>query len=110
MKIILSAKLKDPDGSNIEVPIGRGTKPQPIDLYTVCREALVNSFPDESRDDKEIHFAIYEQIAGKGQVDLETDDIAVLKKKIGRYWGALVMGAAFKLIEGKKREVVNQTS
>lgn len=99
MIIYLNTKLYDVDGKEI-VPTG-GTA-------MTLKEVIFNSIlvPTQEKEDEKKKFEKYEiykkiKDAKNGEVDLESQEIAVIKKSIGDIQPPLVMGQAWEMLENK---------
>lgn len=71
-------------------------------LNSIACAALINVLQEDqsmSADDKVKMFRLA-QVASKGGVqDVKAEDVALLKQRIGKMYGALIVGRAYDLIE-----------
>ena len=99
MKIDFSKQLIGYDGE----PLEEGKKV--ITLAMICCNALMNQTEEDAKlpgEEKLRRFDLASMVyAGKGPVDLKVEDVAQLKTLIGKLYGPLVVGPAWKLLEGK---------
>jgi hypothetical protein len=75
-----------------------------ITLGRVASNALLASFPDEkdvSGETKAKRFKIAMK-AQEGQVDVSVEDVAEIKKLVGKAYGPLVVGRVYDILEGAK--------
>jgi hypothetical protein len=108
--IDFSTPLHQLDGSEF---LGQDGKPAPITLGDVCEVALLASYKDEGDDivsgkikiedfnkEKARRFGLAKKIhTANGDLQVTTDDIALLKKLIGKSYNALIMGQAWELLD-----------
>lgn len=102
MKINFDQELKKLDGTSLENTT----------LRSVTLEALQALFQDEqglSGEEKARRWALATRIyANPENIDLKVEEIATIKKLIGKAYGPLVVGQAWEMLEGKsKEEIVN---
>jgi len=88
-------------------PIMQG-KDDPVTLAAVTRQALLNPGPGEEKVSGEEKFKRF-QLAMKceGVVDLQVDEVAAIKKRIGVMCPPLIVGRCWNMLEGtdEKRTV-----
>ncbi len=79
------------------------TVEEDLTLKSVCTDALLNQQQDDkmSGDDKVKHFNLAEIVYAGGEIDLKSEQIALLKELIGKRYFPLIVGPAFKVLEGK---------
>ena len=107
MKIDFSTLLYGLDGEVLRsTPMKAGDKGKPQTLGRVCVDALValerNATPDGKTSFERYQLA--EKINDKKEVDLEAEEIVILKERVGVVFGPVVVGPAYKLLEGKKAD------
>jgi hypothetical protein len=77
--------------------------PEPANtLGSVCVSALMGVYPDEqnlSGDDKFKRYQLAERLHAGGEQDVSAEDIALLKKLIGKNWSPAVLGPAYEALE-----------
>jgi len=100
MKINVFVKVVDVDGADIIAPGAKG----PMTLQDVIFNSIL--VPSQDDDDKKKYekYEIFKKVknANKdGLVDLDIEDIATIKKSIGKVQPPLVLGQAYDLLEGK---------
>lgn len=110
MKIKINTKLQDEEGKEIIY----GTKP-PLTLRDVIVGSLlgtvienVNGQLQQSVESEEIKWQKYEIFKKikdeKHEVELKIEEIALIKKYIGKIQPTIIMGQSFELLEGVKEE------
>jgi len=111
MKRNIAIQLVDVDGVPMRFPATSGQDggqdaDRPLRLYDVARAALLAQFPDEQNLDGEQKYQRYRLVsrmakamANGGAVDLTAEEIALLKKLIGKGYGPGVVGPAFEALE-----------
>jgi hypothetical protein len=100
MKINFDAEILDLDGK----PLVDGAPGKTMTLASVSCASLINMLrEDESipADDKVKMFRIAQLACKGGEQEIKTEDVALLKKRIGKMYGALIVGRAYDLIEGE---------
>lgn len=74
------------------------------DLKHVCVEALMAVFPDEkdlSGAKKLQRFRLAKKISVGGEVELEVEDVSLIKELVGKAFGPNIVGPAYEMLEGK---------
>lgn len=106
MKISLNQKMKDIEGEVIKVNKQKGKEVVEIDLKLakVLITALTSNFEDEKNlegEEKVKRFIIAQKIQRKkdGVVDLSVEDVAMIKKLVGKTWGTIVVGQVWEILE-----------
>jgi len=102
MKIKLTTEIKQADGIKSIANPDPEKKGIPWILKDVCISALLA--PDQKETDKEKYsdYELFQKIRDVKEVDLKTNEIVRIKKKIGLIYPALVLGQAWDLLEGKE--------
>src|SRR5262245_40116210 len=96
MKIDFSAVIKDLDGEAVKDGEKDAT------LGRVACTALLASFADERNlpaEDKVRRFRLAEIAAKGGAREMKVEDVALMKKLIGKAFAPLVVGRAYDIIE-----------
>ena len=82
-----------------------GGEVKDLTLQKVSVDALLATFEDErilSGEEKAKRWLIATRIvANPEDIDLETQDIALIKKLIGKGYSPLIVGRAWEMLEGK---------
>jgi len=89
-------------------PIMQG-KDDPVTLATIARQALLNPGPGEEKVSGEDKFKRF-QLAMKceGEVDLQVEELATIKKRIGIMCPPLIVGRCWNMLEGmEEKRTVN---
>lgn len=102
-----SKPLIDADGKIICAVVAEGTCPegQTFTLGRAVRAALYASFPDEqnlSLDDKLKRGDLAQAITGGGDIKLKAEDIALMKKVVGKAYGPLIVWAVVRELDPPK--------
>lgn len=99
MKVDLDAKITDLEGR----PTKDGEKDMTLSSV-ICSAMLVTVPGDQelSSDEKVRMFKLAQSAIKAGQQELSVEDVAFLKKRIGKLFGPLVVGRAFDLLEQKE--------
>jgi len=95
MKIDFSKKLTNLDGSKIK---------EGINLKTVCQNALMGAYKGEEAlegDEKARRYDIAIKLNSSNELDLRVEDVKTIKEVIGKAFGPLIVGQAYKIIEGE---------
>ena len=102
MKVDFDAMLKALDGN----PIPFDDKGQPTTLKDVCVAPLVNELGNDREsstgDDKFKRWQLAGRIAKGGVVEISADEVKMLKERIGKGYGAVIVGPAWTLLEALK--------
>jgi hypothetical protein len=96
MKIDFSSAIKDFDGDAVKDGDKDAT------LGRVACTALLASYADEQNlpaEDKVKRFRLAEIAAKDGAQEMKVDDVALMKKLIGKAFAPLIVGRAFDIIE-----------
>ena len=75
-----------------------------LTLKLVCTEALMSMPKDPdalSGDDKVERYELAKLIYGGGDIELATEKIVLLKALVGKNYVPLIVGPAFRMLEGK---------
>lgn len=102
MQINFNSPILDLDGKPLEV------EGEPITLATLAIKALFETLADErgqpeqlSGEEKNKNAILAQAIHTTGDLDLEVEQVAMLKARIGRLCGPLLVMRAYALLEGK---------
>ncbi len=98
MKVNLVAELKSLDGSAIV-----GTDGNPAVLKGVIVDALMAVFQDEpnlSGEEKMKRFLLAEKVYN-GVGEYSAEEVALMKKLIGKAYTPIIVGQAWKILEGE---------
>ena len=99
MKVDFHRELKTLDGRSI-----RFNDKERMTLKDVAIEALLAAFDDERQlngTDKARRYVLSTRIYSSSNADLTTEEVAEIKKVIGKGFGPLIVGQAFDMLEGK---------
>jgi|GEM_PF-3242949 len=101
MKINLDRAILDPRGNPVRDGEGNLT------LGTVVMTAMFAQIPDDQNvsSDQKIKFYKLAMSASKGGVaPFTTEELSMVKQRVGRVYGALVVGRVYEIIEGEGDE------
>lgn len=101
MQIDFSAKIKDLKGAVMK------DGDSDVTLGAISCTALFALYPDEQNlaaEEKVKRFRLAQSAVDGGVQDIPVDDVAALKKLIGRAFNPLVVGRAFDIIDPPKPE------
>lgn len=90
------------DFSQAMVSLGQALPDNFHTLGAVCISALMGVYQDEqslSGEDKFKRYKLAERINAGGILEVSAEDIALLKKLIGKNWSAAVVGPAYEALE-----------
>jgi hypothetical protein len=97
MKVDFGSEITDLKGKPL--PNGDGN----LTLGDIACTALINVLGDDqamSGDDKVKLFRLAQLASEGGEQDVKVEDVALLKKRVAKMYGALVVGRVFDLLEG----------
>lgn len=75
-----------------------------LSLKKVCINALLAELPQEQVDPTEKYdkYKIFQKLhKADKKIELDSKELELVKKWIGKYWETLVMGQAYDMLEGK---------
>ena len=103
-KIKIDVKIKDLDGKVIKMPAEPDVKDEDREEMTlgrVSRQSLLIFNEKETGDEKYEAYTIARKIdeATGGVVDLKSEEITKIKKAIGTYFSAQIVGPVWDLLE-----------
>ncbi len=105
MKLDFDYKILDLEGK----PIKDGEKD--TTLCSVVCAAMLATVPGDDQlpaDDKVKMFRLAQTAMKHGVQDVPIEDVAFLKKRIGKLFGALIVGRVFDLLEQKENDNVEK--
>lgn len=79
-----------------------GDEQRPMTLAVVAVNALMGQYADEqglTGDEKFRRYQLAERIDAGGVQDVSAEEVALLKKLIGKAYGPMLVGPAFKALE-----------
>ena len=81
-----------------------GKKKEAVILGNLCKSALLQANEDDKADEKVTRFELSLRLAmAEGpELDLEAEDITLIKKLVGKMYAPLVVGQVYRLLEGKE--------
>jgi hypothetical protein len=98
MKVKLGTALKGIDG----VEDLKGDKGRPLTIKDIITNSVLTPIQDDDEKKKFEKWEIFKKVRdAKAEVDLSIEQIAVVKKVIGKLQPPLIMGQCFEMLEGK---------
>ncbi len=78
----------------------------PLTLKSVCINALLSEIDREktSGEDKVERYELAKKIHEGGTIELKTEQVVLIKERIGKFYLPLLVGGAFEMLEGQKDE------
>ncbi len=104
MLIDFQRVICDLKGEPLKIKKNEGDIGESLKLLQVCQESLMTTFPDEQGlggTEKVKRFGLALKIDSQLPVNLESEEIAEIKKLVGKAYGPLVVGRAWELLEAK---------
>lgn len=110
MKIEFNRGLKKLDGKDLMQPLPNGTETKdPATLKSVTTNALLANFSDELTlpgSEKADRYNLAMRInASLGAIEVSIEELALIKKLIGKGFGPLYVGQAYLMLETSLKEV-----
>ena len=98
MKIKINEKLVGVDGTPL-----KGEKGQPITFKDIAIHSILSPVQGDDEKKKWDKYEIYRKLqdAKGAEVELKTEEVAILKLAIGKIQPPLIMGQCWEIIEGK---------
>jgi len=103
MKIDFSQILKNIEGKELKEKKEDSKEDIPIILSKICVEALMATLQDEKSNGEEKlkRYNLAEKIHKAQELEIATEDIVLLKKRVGDVYPTIIVGPAFRMLEGK---------
>jgi hypothetical protein len=102
MKVNFGKELKTLDGKSISFADRKVTK-----LKDICLDALLATFEDERNlagEEKARRYVLATQIYSNSDTDLTIEDVALIKRLIGKGFAPIIVGQAFEILENREKE------
>lgn len=96
MRRVVTTVLTDLSGAAMNGTNG------PLTLGSACVDALLGAYQDEAAlpgEEKYRRFQLATKLSSSDEVDLTAEEIAQLKKLVGKAWSPLVVGRVYELLE-----------
>ena len=77
------------------------TPDKKIELKDVCIQSLLTEIPDDTTDKYEKYKLFQKFHKANGKINLESQEITMVKELIGKCYGTLIVGQAWDMLEGK---------
>lgn len=104
MRINFDTVLRDLKGEPL-----RETPNTDMTLAAACSSALLNPYPDEQNLDPKEKMRRYRmavKIADGGECDLSVEEIADLKKLVGKAFAPLVVGRVYDILDPEPKDAL----
>ena len=95
-KINFSTVLMSMEGEPL-----KDDKKNDLTLGGAAKQSLLFFDEKESGDVKYDNYCLATKVYGQGETTLKSEEITKIKKAVGKYMGAIVIGQAWNLLEGK---------
>jgi hypothetical protein len=85
----------------LTTPYGKSFEPV-LTLESACFQALSGMIEEDKHSSAEQKLKLYRlshKVAKGGVVDFTTEELALVKERIGKVYGALVVGASYELLD-----------
>lgn len=102
-KINFSVVLTSIEGTPLKTD-----KKEDMTLGSAAKQSLLFFDEKESGDTKYENYCLATKVYGQSEVTLKSEDITKIKKAIGKYMGAIVVGQAWDLLEGKPSAITKK--
>lgn len=106
MKIDMTKAIKNLEGDNLNNPESKLKEKEPLMMRIVC----VNSLLTQTQDDKNIdgnekakRFELAMRIYTEKEIDLNVDELKLIKDLIGKIYPPLVVGRAYQILDPKPK-------
>ena len=109
MLVDFDQMFKNMDGKVMKQNPGSGDD---ADLNGVCVEALLNFDPRSDTDGKKKadRYDLALRIKKGGRVRVEAEEVALMKELVGKVFGPLVVGQAYKFLENDDEDKTDKPS
>lgn len=106
MRLTLTTEITNLDGTPMLVRLQESGPPAPLTLRHVCSTALTTDIPGPQGGldprapvVKNEHGALAFAMHGVEAIELTAEQVAMLKDRVGRLWGALVVHQAWRVLD-----------
>ncbi len=106
MKIDMTKTIKNLIGVDLENPESKLPKKEPLTMRIVCTNSLLTQTQDDRNIDgneKAKRFELAMRIYTEKEVDLDIDELKMIKDLIGKTYGPLVVGQAYRILDPKPK-------
>jgi hypothetical protein len=103
MKVDFSSPINGLDNKPVKEANGSGGSME-ITMSSICCSVLLTQDTEEAAatgEEKVKRFKIAEKVYSGGEQDLSAEDIVLLKRLIGKFYGPLVVARAYDILEPK---------
>ena len=102
-KINFSAVLMSIEGTPIKTE-----KQEKMTLGAATKQSLLFFDEKESGSEKYENYCLATKVIDGGEVTIKSEEISRIKKAIGKYMGAIIVGQAWNILEGKPSGIVEK--
>ncbi len=106
MKIDMTKPIKNLIGVNLENPESKLKEKEPLTMRIVCTNSLLTPTQDDKNIDgneKAKRFELAMRIYTEKEIDLDIDELKMIKDLIGRLYTPLVVGRAYQILDPKPK-------
>ncbi len=106
MKIDMTKPIKNLIGVNLENPESKLKKKEPFTMRIVCTNSLLTPTQDDKNIDgneKARRFELAMRVYTEDEIDLNVDELKLIKDLIGRLYSPLVVGRAYQILDPKEK-------
>ena len=106
MKIDMTKTIKNLIGVDLENPESKLKEKEPLTMRIVCTNSLLTPTQDDKNIDgneKAKRFELAMRIYTEDEIDLNVDELKLLKDLIGRLYTPLVVGRAYQILDPKPK-------
>ena len=106
MKIDMTKAIKNLEGDNIDNPESKLKEKAPLTMKILCTNSLLTPTQDERNIDgneKAKRFELAMRIYTEKEVDLDIDELKLVKDLIGKVYSPLVVGQAYRILDPKAK-------
>jgi len=99
MKVNFSQAIKDFEGETVKDEMGKE-----LSLSEICVKAILALFKSEeniSGEEKYKRYKLSDKIYNKSEVELSAEEVAEVKKLVGKMYSPLVVGLVYDILEGR---------
>jgi hypothetical protein len=90
MKINFSTPITDEAGTPVEG----------LTLASACAQALLGTEERMTGEEKAVNYSIWKKVVSGGEVELPVEDVAIIKRQLGKFASTLLYGRACEVLEG----------
>ncbi len=106
MKIDMTKTIKNLIGVDLENPESKLPKKEPLTMKIVCTNSLLTQTQDDQNingNEKAKRFELAMRVYTEKEIDLDIDELKMIKDLIGKIYGPLVVGRAYQILDPKQK-------